>query len=91
MHSVFGKQSISLDGRDMRTEPIEERKHALANLLFGNVMASASTLATMVTVQTSSSKLATLGCEGIVSKRLGSAYRMGRTDTWIKIKKVLSR
>jgi bifunctional non-homologous end joining protein LigD len=27
-----------------------------------------------------------LGCEGIVSKRLGSAYRMGRTDAWIKIK-----
>jgi bifunctional non-homologous end joining protein LigD len=23
---------IELDGRDMRTEPIEERKHALANL-----------------------------------------------------------
>jgi ATP-dependent DNA ligase len=22
----------------------------------------------------------TLGCEGIVSKRLGSAYRAGRTD-----------
>ena len=26
-----------------------------------------------------------LGCEGIVSKRLGSAYRMGRTG-WLKIK-----
>ena len=27
-----------------------------------------------------------LGCEGIVSKRLGSPYRAGRTDHWIKIK-----
>jgi hypothetical protein len=27
-----------------------------------------------------------LGCEGIVSKRLGSPYRSGRTDPWLKIK-----
>jgi ATP-dependent DNA ligase len=27
-----------------------------------------------------------LGCEGIVSKRLGSAYRSGRVDHWLKVK-----
>jgi bifunctional non-homologous end joining protein LigD len=27
-----------------------------------------------------------LGCEGIVSKRLASPYRSGRTDHWLKIK-----
>ncbi len=27
-----------------------------------------------------------LGCEGIVSKRLGSLYRPGRQDCWIKVK-----
>jgi ATP-dependent DNA ligase len=27
-----------------------------------------------------------LGCEGIVSKRLGAPYRSGRNDCWIKIK-----
>jgi bifunctional non-homologous end joining protein LigD len=27
-----------------------------------------------------------LGCEGIVSKRLGSAYRSGRARDWIKVK-----
>jgi bifunctional non-homologous end joining protein LigD len=27
-----------------------------------------------------------LGCEGIVSKRLGSSYRSGRADCWVKIK-----
>jgi ATP-dependent DNA ligase len=26
------------------------------------------------------------GCEGIVSKRLGSQYRSGRTDQWLKVK-----
>jgi ATP-dependent DNA ligase len=27
-----------------------------------------------------------LGCEGIVSKRVGSRYVSGRTDNWIKVK-----
>jgi ATP-dependent DNA ligase len=27
-----------------------------------------------------------LGCEGIVSKQLGSPYRSGRVDHWLKIK-----
>jgi ATP-dependent DNA ligase len=27
-----------------------------------------------------------LGCDGIVSKRLGSPYRSGRNDSWIKVK-----
>jgi bifunctional non-homologous end joining protein LigD len=27
-----------------------------------------------------------LGCEGIVSKRLGSRYRSGRSPDWIKVK-----
>ena len=27
-----------------------------------------------------------LGCEGIVSKRLGSPYRSGRVNHWLKVK-----
>jgi ATP-dependent DNA ligase len=27
-----------------------------------------------------------LGCEGIVSKRLGSPYRSGRSKHWFKVK-----
>jgi ATP-dependent DNA ligase len=27
-----------------------------------------------------------LGCEGIVSKRLGSPYRSGRSTQWLKVK-----
>jgi bifunctional non-homologous end joining protein LigD len=27
-----------------------------------------------------------LGCEGIVSKRLGSPYRSGRSTHWVKVK-----
>jgi bifunctional non-homologous end joining protein LigD len=29
---------------------------------------------------------ADVGCEGIVSKRLGSAYRSGRSAHWVKVK-----
>ena len=32
------------------------------------------------------SSMSALGCEGIVSKRLGSSYRSGRTAHWIKVK-----
>ena len=31
-----------------------------------------------------------LGCEGIVSKRLGSPYRSGRSPHWLKIKNPLA-
>jgi bifunctional non-homologous end joining protein LigD len=31
-------------------------------------------------------KACRLGCEGIVSKRLGSPYRSGRSPNWLKIK-----
>jgi ATP-dependent DNA ligase len=31
-----------------------------------------------------------LGCEGIVSKRLGSLYRSGRLPHWIKVKNPLA-
>jgi bifunctional non-homologous end joining protein LigD len=27
-----------------------------------------------------------LGCEGIVSKRLGSSYHSGRAGCWVKVK-----
>jgi ATP-dependent DNA ligase len=27
-----------------------------------------------------------LGCEGIVSKRIGSTYRRGRSPLWLKVK-----
>jgi len=31
-------------------------------------------------------KACKLGCEGIVSKRLGSPYRSGRSKYWVKVK-----
>jgi bifunctional non-homologous end joining protein LigD len=77
---------IELDGKDLRRVPIEERKHSLANLLFrernGIVFNQHyDSEGTIIFKQACA-----LGCEGIVSKRLGSPYRSGRSADWIKVK-----
>jgi bifunctional non-homologous end joining protein LigD len=78
---------LDLDGVDLRQEPIEVRKRTLSRLLrrkhagisfnrhFGDVEGA-------IVYR----HACALGCEGIVSKRLGSPYRPGRQDCWIKVK-----
>jgi ATP-dependent DNA ligase len=77
---------IELDGKDLRLIPIEERKHALANVLFRECDGIAFNRhydgdGAMVFKQACA-----LGCEGIVSKRVGSLYRSGRVNDWVKVK-----
>jgi ATP-dependent DNA ligase len=77
---------LQVDGRDLRREPLEARKRALAKLL----RLSHSSLVVNEHFEGDGSTVfreACLhGCEGIVSKRLGSPYRSGRTVHWLKIK-----
>ena len=77
---------IALDGRDLRGAPLENRKRALAELLRGTSDGIAFNKHFdgdgMIVFQ----HACALGCEGIVSKRLGSPYRSGRVDHWLKIK-----
>jgi bifunctional non-homologous end joining protein LigD len=83
---MFAFDLLELDGEDVRREPIETRKATLASLLRrclpglrlcehlshpGDVVFRHACL---------------LGCEGIVSKRLGSPYRSGRSKDWLKFK-----
>jgi bifunctional non-homologous end joining protein LigD len=85
---LFAFDLLELDGRDLMRAPIEERKYQLARLLHecaaevrlcshlegpGNVVFEHA---------------CKLGCEGIVSKRLGSKYRPGpgMCSDWIKVK-----
>ena len=77
---------LELDGRDLRREPIEERKRLLAKLLKG--AHSSITLNEHFEEDGAAVYRAAcqLGCEGIVSKRLGSSYRSGRSKHWIKVK-----
>ena len=81
-----GFDLLELDGRDLRREPIEKRKDLLAKLLRG------SHLSIVLNEHFEDDGAAVyraacqLGCEGIVSKRLGSPYRSGRSPHWVKVK-----
>jgi bifunctional non-homologous end joining protein LigD len=76
---------IELDGEDLRRAPIEHRKHKLARLV-------RTTRPGIVVNEHYDGDgdivfkyACKLGCEGIVSKRLGSPYRSGRSSHWLKI------
>ena len=77
---------LQVDGRDLRREPLEARKRALAKLLRG----AHSSLVINTYYEADGAivfrEACRIGCEGIVSKRLGSPYRSGRTMNWIKVK-----
>jgi len=77
---------LELDGRDLRTLPIEHRKRTLAKTVRGphpGIVLNEHYEGDGETVFKHACKL---GCEGIVSKRLGSSYRSGRCSSWIKVK-----
>jgi bifunctional non-homologous end joining protein LigD len=77
---------LELDGEDLRREPIETRKSTLKSLLRGKhagIVFNAHFIADGAIVYR---QACALGCEGIVSKRLGSPYRSGRADCWLKVK-----
>jgi bifunctional non-homologous end joining protein LigD len=76
---------IELDGDDLRALPIETRKATLASLLRkpGALRLSEHIVADGLRVFAHACRL---GAEGIVSKRLGSSYRSGPCQAWIKCK-----
>jgi bifunctional non-homologous end joining protein LigD len=77
---------IELDGEDMRRTRIEERKRMLARLL-GRFQPGIIVNEYFEGDGAIIYKHAcTLGCEGIVSKQLGTPYRAGRSAHWLKIK-----
>ena len=77
---------LELDGEDLRRVRIEERKRALAKLL-GRFQPSIVVNEYFEGDGAIIYKHAcTLGCEGIVSKRIGTPYRGGRSPHWLKIK-----
>jgi ATP-dependent DNA ligase len=77
---------IELDGADLRLFPIERRKGVLLELLRktpdGIVFNTPYTADGAIIFK----HACTFGCEGIVSKRLGSPYQSGRVNYWLKIK-----
>jgi bifunctional non-homologous end joining protein LigD len=77
---------LELDGQDLRRRPIEERKGLLAKLLNGQQTSIVLNQVYDGDGAIVFSLACRLGCEGIVSKRLGSTYRRGRSPLWLKVK-----
>jgi bifunctional non-homologous end joining protein LigD len=77
---------LELDGRDLRREPIEKRKVLLAKLLKGSNLSIVLNEHFEEDGAIVFREACRLGCEGIVSKRLGSSYRSGRSPHWVKVK-----
>jgi ATP-dependent DNA ligase len=77
---------IELDGQDLRRRPIEERKRKLAKLVRGPYPGIVLNKVFEGDGDVLFEHTCKLGCEGIVSKRLGSSYRSGRSPHWVKVK-----
>ena len=77
---------LEVDGEDLRRMPIEQRKGGLAKLLSRPHAGIAFNQHYEADGPIIYKHACALGCEGIVSKRLGSAYRSGRADCWVKVK-----
>jgi bifunctional non-homologous end joining protein LigD len=77
---------LEVNGEDIRREPIEDRKRRLSGLPWlphdGIALNEAFSGEGAVIYK----HACALGCEGVVSKRLGSPYRAGRSTYWLKIK-----
>jgi bifunctional non-homologous end joining protein LigD len=84
VHCAF--DLLELDGRDLRREPIEEGKRLLAKLLRGSQLSIVLNEHFTEDGAIVFREACKLGCEGIVSKRLGSPYRSGRSPHWVKVK-----
>jgi bifunctional non-homologous end joining protein LigD len=77
---------IELEGEDLRRAPIEHRKQKLSRLVrtpHPGIVLNEHYDGDAEIVFEHACKL---GCEGIVSKRLGSSYRSGRSPHWVKVK-----
>jgi ATP-dependent DNA ligase len=77
---------LEVDGKDLRRAPIEERKGTLAKLLRHPHAGIAYNQHYDADGAIIYKQACALGCEGIVSKWLGSSYQSGRADRWVKVK-----
>lgn len=79
---------LYLDGHDLRSAPLSERKRKLADLLGVRPKSSQLQFSEHLSGPGCDilKKACALGLEGIVSKRLDRPYRSGRSGDWIKAK-----
>lgn len=82
----FAFDLLHLDGDDLRSRPIEERRAKLRFLLAGAPRSIHMSDEFDGDGQAFFSLVDNLGLEGIVSKKKGSRYVSGRVDSWVKVK-----
>jgi bifunctional non-homologous end joining protein LigD len=83
---LFAFDLLELNGDDLRREPIELRKRELARLLRNARLGLQLNEHIAEPGDVVFRHACKLGLEGIVSKRLGSRYRSGRSADWLKMK-----
>ena len=83
---LFAFDLLELDGEDLRREPLETRKATLASLLRGGPPGLRLNEHLSHPGDVVFRHACKMGLEGIVSKRLGSRYRSGRSPDWLKFK-----
>ncbi len=79
---------LSLNGGDLRSKPLIERRQSLQELLGTNDPSCCIHFSDHVVGSGADLFLAAdqMGLEGIVSKRITSRYRSGPTKSWLKVK-----
>jgi ATP-dependent DNA ligase len=83
---VWAFDLLELDGEDLRREPLERRKDALARLLRRAPFGLALNEHHDGDGPALFAQACAMGLEGIVSKRVGSRYQSGRSPHWLKAK-----
>jgi bifunctional non-homologous end joining protein LigD len=83
---LYAFDLLELNGEDLRREPIEVRKATLASVLRGCPRGVRLNEHLAHPGDLVFRHACAMGLEGIVSKRLGSRYRSGRTKDWLKFK-----
>jgi bifunctional non-homologous end joining protein LigD len=81
---LYAFDLLELDGQDLRREPLETRKATLAGLLRGSLPGLRLNEHLTHPGDAVFRHACKMGLEGIVSKRLGSRYRSGRSKDWLK-------
>ncbi len=84
---LFGFDLLMLDGRDLRAEPLVNRRRRLRDLIGADATARIAFSGEHVGEGPMFCKAADQhGLEGIVSKRADSRYVSGRATSWLKVK-----
>lgn len=79
---------LALDGKDLRSKPLKERRARLQKLMSAKRISNWLVYADYVEGSGPAffAQACAAGLEGIVSKRADAPYRSGRSKSWLKIK-----